>query len=150
MNDKNRSKLNKVVEILKNLHFNPENIMVTGSIALDLQGVLPKNRISHDVDLILKADNQTWNSLKLIEAICADDSIEKTLDNEYTDRHNTIILKSPSVVINIWKYDGEWSSIKDCETGVYVATVDHIIKTKKMYGRPKDYQDINEICKNIL
>ena len=151
MNDKNRTKLNKVVEILKNLHFNPENIMVTGSIALDLQGVLPKNRISHDVDLILKADDQTWNSMKLLEAICADDSIEKTLDNEYfTNRNNTIILKSPSVVINIWKYDGEWSSIKDCETGVYVATVDHIIKAKKMYGRPKDYQDINEICKNIL
>lgn len=150
MNDKNRSKLNRAMEILtKVLHFNPENIMVTGSIALDLQGVLT-NRISHDVDLILKTDDQTWHSLKLIEALCENDDNKLFNDEYFKDRNQTIFLTSKNLVLNIWRYDGEWSDIKDSETGVYVATVDHIIKAKKMYGRPKDFQDINEICRNIL
>lgn len=138
------------MEILtKVLHFNPENIMVTGSIALDLQGVLT-NRISHDVDLILKTDDQTWHSLKLIEALCENDDNKLFNDEYFKDRNQTIFLTSKNLVLNIWRYDGEWSDIKDSETGVYVATVDHIIKAKKMYGRPKDFQDINEICRNIL
>ena len=65
MNSKNRAKLNKAIEILNGLHFKNENIMVTGSIALDAQGLLT-DRIAHDVDLIIKMDEQTWRCLKLI------------------------------------------------------------------------------------
>ena len=61
MNNQNRVKLNKAIEILNGLHFKNENIMVTGSIALDVQGV--SNRIAHDVDFIIKMD--VSNSLKL-------------------------------------------------------------------------------------
>ena len=67
MNNQNRVKLNKDIEILNGLHFKNENIMVTGSIALDAQGLL-SDRIAHDVDLIIKMDEQAWKCLKLIDA----------------------------------------------------------------------------------
>lgn len=55
-------------------------------------------------------------------------------------------------MINIWRYDDftDWSDIKDSNTGVYVATVNHILNMKKMYGRDKDFKDINEIVKSLL
>ena len=149
MNSKNRVKLNKAVEILNALHFKNENIMVTGSIALDAQGLLT-NRIAHDVDLIIKMDEQTWRCLKLIEAISLADEDDKFKD--YPARKKTIFLKADGLVLNIWRYEegSDWSEIKDVETGVYVATVNHIIEAKKKYGRDKDIVDIYNITKSIL
>ena len=160
MNNQNKLALQKAVKVLKNLHFKEENIMITGSIALDLQGV--STRVAHDIDLIIKMDDQTWKCMKLIEAINNADSENKMFmdtpgglkvpKDEYLNaRKNTIFLDVDGLVLNIWRYDGkEWSDIREAETGVYVATVEHIINAKKKYGRPKDYQDINEICKKIL
>ena len=152
MNDKNKAKLKKAVEILNGLHFKNENIMVTGSIALDAQGLLT-NRIAHDVDLIIKMDEHTWRCLKLIEAInLIDEKNEKFKDYDTPARKNTVFLKVDGFVLNIWKYDEgtDWSEIKDAETGVYVATVNHIIEAKKKYGRDKDIVDIYNITKSIL
>ena len=151
MNSKNRAKLNKAIEILNGLHFKNENIMVTGSIALDAQGLLT-DRIAHDVDLIIKMDEQTWRCLKLIEAITLADEDDKFKDYDTPARKNTVFLKADGLVLNIWKYDEgtDWSEIKDAETGVYVATVEHIIEAKKKYGRDKDIVDIYNITKSIL
>ena len=151
MNNQNRVKLNKAVEILNGLHFKNENIMVTGSIALDLQGV--SNRIAHDVDLIIKMDEQTWRCLKLIEAInLADDEVKTSKDYDPISRKKIIFLNVDGLILNIWKYDEEsdWSCIKDSETGVYVATVNNIIEAKKKYARNKDFKDIYEIVKGLL
>lgn len=149
MNSKNRAKLNKAIEILNGLHFKNENIMVTGSIALDAQGLLT-DRIAHDVDLIIKMDEQTWRCLKLIEAISLADEDDKFKD--YPARKKTIFLKADGLVLNIWRYEegSDWSDIKDSDTGVYVATVNHIIEAKKKYGRDKDIVDIYNITKSIL
>lgn len=152
MNSKNRVKLQKAVKVLKDLHFNEENIMVTGSIALDAQGLLT-NRIAHDIDFIIKMDEQTWRCMKLIEAInLVDDENEKFKDYDSPARKNTIFLKVDGLVLNIWKYDEgfDWSCIKDSETGVYIATVNHIIEAKKKYARDKDFKDIYEIVKGLL
>ena len=152
MNSKNRVKLNKAIEILNGLHFKNENIMVTGSIALDAQGLLT-NRIAHDVDLIIKMDEQTWRCLKLIEAInLTDDEDKAPKDYDTQTRKKMIILNVDGLILNIWKYDEEsdWSEIKDVETGVYVATVNHIIEAKKKYGRDKDFKDIYEIIKGLV
>ncbi len=151
MNSKNRAKLNKAVEILNGLHFKNENIMVTGSIALDAQGLLT-DRIAHDVDLIIKMDEQTWRCLKLIEAINLVDEDDKFKDYDTPVRKKTVFLKVDGLVLNIWKYDegSDWSDIKDADTGVYVATVNHIIEAKKKYGRDKDIVDIYNITKSIL
>ena len=136
MNSKNRAKLNKAIEILNGLHFKNENIMVTG--------------IAHDVDLIIKMDEQTWRCLKLIEAISLADEDDKFKD--YPTRKKTVFLKADGLVLNIWRYEegSDWSEIKDADTGVYVATVEHIIEAKKKYGRDKDIVDIYNITKSIL
>lgn len=150
MNSKNRAKLKKAIEILNGLHFKNENIMVTGSIALDAQGLLT-GRIAHDVDLIVKMDEQTWRCLKLIEAINLVDE-EEFKDYDTLAGKKTVFLKVDGLVLNIWKYDegSDWSDIKDTETGVYVATVEHIIEAKKKYARDKDFKDIYEIVKGLL
>ena len=152
MNSKNRVKLNRAIEILNGLHFKNENIMVTGSIALDAQGLLT-DRIAHDVDLIIKMDEQAWRCLKLIEAInLADDEDKAPKDYDSPEREKMILLKVDGLILNIWKYDKEsdWSCIKDSETGVYVATVNHIIEAKKKYARDKDFKDIYEIIKGLV
>ena len=151
MNSKNRVKLNRAIEILNGLHFKNENIMVTGSIALDAQGLLT-DRIAHDVDLIIKMDEQAWRCLKLIEAINLDDEDEASKDYDLSERKKMIILNVDGLILNIWKYDEEsdWSCIKDSETGVYVATVNHIIEAKKKYARDKDFKDIYEIIKGLV
>ena len=151
MNNQNRVKLNKAVEIMNGLHFKNENIMVTGSIALDAQGV--SNRVAHDIDLIIKMDEQTWRCLKLIEAInLADDEVKTSKDYDPISRKKIIFLNVDGLILNIWKYDEEsdWSCIKDSETGVYVATVNNIIEAKKKYARNKDFKDIYEIVKGLL
>ena len=147
MNNQNRVKLNKAIEILNGLHFKNENIMVTGSIALDAQGV--SNRIAHDVDFIIKMDEQAWRCLKLIEAINLDDD---EVNYDLPERKKMIILNVDGLILNIWKYDEEsdWSCIKDSETGVYVATVNHIIEAKKKYARDKDFKDIYKIIKGLV
>ena len=150
MNNQNRYFLQKAVKALKELHFKPENIMVTGSIALDTQGV--SNRIAHDVDFIIKMDEQAWRCLKLIEAINLDDEDEASKDYDLSERKKMIILNVDGLILNIWKYDEEsdWSCIKDSETGVYVATVNHIIEAKKKYARDKDFKDIYKIIKGLV
>ena len=151
MNSKNRVKLNKAIEILNGLHFKNENIMVTGSIALDAQGLLT-DRIAHDVDLIIKMDEQAWRCLKLIEAINLDDEDKTPKDYDLSERKKIIILNVAGLILNIWKYDegSDWSCIKDSETGVYVATVNHIIEAKKKYARDKDFKDIYKIIKELV
>ena len=151
MNNQNRYFLQKAVKALKELHFKPENIMVTGSIALDMQGV--SNRVAHDIDLIIKMDEQTWRCMKLLEAInLADDEVKAPKDYDSQARKRMIFLNVDGLILNIWKYDGgsDWSEIKDAETGVYVATVNHIIKAKKKYARDKDFKDIYEIIKGLV
>ena len=63
-----------------------------------------------------------------------------------------IILNVDGLILNIWKYDEgtDWSCIKDSETGVYVATVNHIIEAKKKYARDKDFKDIYKIIKELV
>ena len=151
MNNQNRYFLQKAVKTLKELHFKPENIMVTGSIALDMQGI--SNRVAHDIDLIIKMDEQTWRCMKLLEAInLADDEVKAPKDYDSPERKKMIFLNVDGLVLNIWKYDEEsdWSCIKDSETGVYVATVNHIIEAKKKYARDKDFKDIYEIIKGLV
>ena len=151
MNNQNRYFLQKAVKVLKELHFKPENIMVTGSIALDMQGV--SNRIAHDVDLIIKMDDKTWRCMKLIEMInLIDDEVKVPKDYDSQTRRKMIILNIDGLILNIWKDDDkiDWSCIKDSETGVYVATVNHILEVKKKYARDKDFKDIYRIVKGLL
>lgn len=152
MNKNNRQLLQKALKILKDLHFKEENIMVTGSIALDIQGVL--SRPAHDVDFIIKMDDNTWGCLKLIEAINLTSEESSATQKEYPihSKKNFIALKIDGIILNIWRHSEnfDWSPIKDAETGVYVATINHTINAKKLYGRDKDYKDIYKIVRNLM
>ena len=147
MNKKSRILLNAAVDFMQTLHFKAEDIMVTGSIALDLQGMLPKGHEVHDVDLLVRMSEQDWRNLKLLEAINLVDEGKETM---YPGRRDTIFFKFSDLILNIWRNDLEESPIKDAETGVYVATAKHIIKAKKDYNREKDVRDITAIIKEIL
>lgn len=148
MRESSKKLLNKAVDFLKVLHFKPEDIMVTGSIALDMQGLLPDSHSVHDVDLIIKMDDQSWRCLKLLETINMVDEEKETM---YPGRKGIIFFKFKGITINIWKNDcSETSTLKDVETGVYVATAAHIINAKKNYNREKDVRDIYTIVKQIL
>lgn len=152
MNKNNQQLLQKVLKILKGLHFKEESIMVTGSIALDIQGVL--SRTAHDVDFIIKMDDTAWGCLKLIEAINLTPEESSITKKEYPihSKKNFVALKIDGISLNIWRYpeNFDWSPIKDVETGIYVATVNNIINAKKLYGRDKDYKDIYEILRNLM
>lgn len=145
MKKDSRIKLNKAVDILHHLHFKSEDIMVTGSIALDLLGLLPENRTAHDVDFIIRMSEDTWRCLTLLEALGKDNC------QNYPDKDRCLVFKGDGIVINIWKGKGkEITNIKDSQTGVYIAPAYSIFSAKKLYGRDKDYKDISDICKSIL
>lgn len=148
MRKQSRKLLDTAVAYLNILGFKPENIIVTGSIALDMQGLLPDEHDVHDVDLIVRMDEQSWRCLKLLEAI---NLADEGKDNMYPGRKDTIFFKFKDLVLNIWRNDmEEKSDIRDAVTGVYVATAAHTIKAKKDYNREKDVRDIISIVKNIL
>ena len=148
MRKQSRKLLDTAVAYLNILGFKPENIIVTGSIALDMQGLLPDEHDVHDVDLIIRMDEQSWRCLKLLEAI---NLADEGKDNMYPGRKDTIFFKFNDLVLNIWRNDmEEKSDLRDAETGVYVATAAHTIKAKKDYNREKDVRDIISIVKNIL
>ena len=131
------------VTYLTILGFKPENIMVTGSIALDMQGLLPGEHEVHDVDLIIKMKENSWRCLKLLEAVNLAD-VEK--DNMYPGRKDTIFFKFNDVTLNIWRNElEEKSDLKD-EANLTPEQV----RAKKDYNREKDVRDINAIIKQIL
>ena len=108
--------------------------MLVGSLALDLQGVLPQNHYVHDVDVIIKMDEQTWRILKLIECIYQNANNKKSYKGS-----DNLSFTYDWVNFNIWK-------AKDNEQ----KPAGEILKVKKGYGRQKDLKDICEITKEIL
>lgn len=141
MNKENRNNLTAAGYILtKKLGFKPENIMVTGSIALDLLGVLSKD--AHDVDFIIKMSDEEWRMLKLY-------SIINNGKNSYDN--NAVMFNLYGITFNIFReHNLERTEIKDNITDFWIADVKNIIKVKKQYGRRKDYEDLYNISVAIL
>lgn len=140
-----RGYLNNAVNYLKSLHFDMNNVMVIGSVALDLLGVLPPDRKIHDIDFIIRMNDQDWNCMKLIEEIHKTDS---TIDVKYrNDKNRPLSFEINNIIFNIWrdKMDITSCELKDDETGVWVKPADDILYAKKRYGRTKDYKDIIRI-----
>ena len=145
----NRTKLNECVGFLKKLHFKPENIMVTGSIALDMCGVFPEGRYAHDVDVVIKMDDKSWRCMRLLEEIYG---CNKKKGKDYPKTTNSpLVFEVNGVIINIWKDQNYvWSDVVDNVTGIHIAQVKHIIEEKKKYARNKDNMDIHTIIKSFL
>lgn len=141
----NREKLNSAVKILSVFGIQPKDILLVGSIALDMQGLLPKNRETHDVDLIVRTSSKTWSRL-----------VNVSLDfgcydmNTYTS-NGGIMFNVGDITLNLWKANGSenLNGLKDDISGVWIKRAGDILLKKKSYGRLKDKNDIKEIC-NIL
>lgn len=172
-------KLKTGVEFLKSCHFQPDDIMVCGSMALKLMGLLPPGRDVHDIDLMVKTDDETWKCMRLVEAImdveteepgecvnpdgngyvppiikececeCVKSGIGKKKRKYYPDG-DFLTFNIGETVLNVWKTDSIDSRLSDSETGVMIRRADIIFDKKKSYGRNKDFKDISEICSNIL
>ena len=148
MKKENRFMLNKAVTILcDTFKFSTNDIMLVGSLALDLQGILPQNHYVHDVDVIIKMDEPTWRILKLIECIYQNDNEKKSYKGS-----DNLAFTYDGVNFNIWKAKGneQISYLNDKFTGVLVKPAGEILKVKKGYARQKDLKDICEITKEIL
>ena len=66
MKQKNRTLLNTAALILmKQYKFDLDNVVLTGSLALDMYGLLPENREVHDVDVIVDVTDSEWGAIRL-------------------------------------------------------------------------------------
>ena len=143
MNSSNEKTLEKSLKILRRLHFKPENIMVTGSLALDIHGILPDNRISHDADFFVKMSADDWKCMKLIAAVYGK-------ENDYSCKDEQVSFTINDTTLNIWKnFPYENTRVKD-KSGIWVSPVENILAAKKGYGRKKDLDDIIAISKKVL
>lgn len=148
MRSENKKTLEKALHLLDRIGFERKNVMVTGSIALDIMGILPKGRLCHDADFIIKMDEKTWRMTKLLEEVANfnDDS-----GDIYPSNSEMVCIKTRSgLTLNIWRCDSFDSTMRDGDTGIRIADFRHIINAKKSYGRKKDLIDINSICKELL
>lgn len=147
MNKENRKMLCEGIKFLNKMGVKSENIMLVGSIALDMQGFLPNNRTAHDLDIIIKTDDESWGCFKLFAAIYDDGSVKSSYLNE-----NNLIFTFGNIHFNIWRAMGteKINGLKDSVTGVWVKPAAEILKVKKGYHRLKDLEDIQNIFKMIL
>lgn len=145
MNNLNRSKLNIAVEILSVFGIKNTDIKLVGSIALDMQGLLPSDREVHDVDLIINTDDEHWKTFKNLDAI------SNLINRDFYPCTDNVMFKCGDVILNMWKNtENIVTSIVDKNTGIYVKPAGEILAKKKEYGRLKDFKDINDICKKFL
>ena len=148
MKEINKSLLDKAIVILNKLGIENKDIMILGSIALDIIGLFPLNRHqAHDVDVMIKCteekEKQITELSKLLESI----SNKKTSSD-----NSSIILNVNNVIINIWFVRPEYNfnTMIKLENGIWVEKPIDCIKKKKQFGRIKDYQDIRNIIFQII
>lgn len=149
--------------MLKNLTFfiqrfkiSPENVMVTGSIALLKQGLLPVGRFIHDIDIVIKGDKELENKLSVFtemyggtEKLKFSQEPEKKIPNV---KHKPYVFPYNNIEFNIWiqEPDSEFDSELKCSEGFHIANVKHIFDAKKSYGRLKDVNDLIETTNIII
>jgi hypothetical protein len=130
--------------------------MVTGSIALLKQGLLPVGRFVHDIDIVIKCDEEIENKLRVFtemyggtERLKFSQKPEKKIPHV---NHKPYIFPYNNIEFNIWvqEPDSEFDSELKCSEGFYIANVEHIFDAKKSYGRQKDVNDLVETTNMII
>lgn len=148
MNKENRLTLNKVVRALVHGFEIPvDKIILTGSMALDMYGILPEHRKCHDVDILVDVDDNLWNKIKFLDAVWGYHT-----NTNYTNT-SSIMFKENDYIINLWRCTSKdiiKCDVKDVITGIRIKNIKSIIDVKKTYGRSKDFKDIMDICKELI
>lgn len=150
----NKQKLIDAIEVLNKLGIENEDIMILGSIALDICGMFPKSRSdAHDVDVMVRLSKQRegelLNIIKLWNSVTPDD--EK---NKQGSESSTVVMniKDKNLILNFWFIETgcKFPTPLKLDNGVWVERPIDCINKKKSYGRIKDYQDIRQIVTQIL
>ena len=148
MKQKHKQMLDEALESLNLLDIKNDQIMVVGSIALDICGLFPKYRLeAHDVDVVVKATPEEQNRIaKMIKVI---NDVNKTSNKVLGSSDcSCYVLNLKNVVLNIWFYhpDASFNTEIKLENGVWVERPVDCFNKKKSYGRPKDFRDLNNIA----
>lgn len=130
----------KAISLLNKMGIENKDIVVTGSVALDILGVLPEKHKIHDFDCIINISN---DKLPMFNLIC------EIFRAEGTSYYTYPMLEIDGIKLNVFVNDSIENAIVEYK-GVKVNGLMSILKKKKEYKRVKDYQDINDIVKNIL
>lgn len=140
-----------LVEVLKEYGVKPDNFCITGSYALTTLG-LQLDRPLNDVDLYLKLDRNDPDK-KYKEVVKRLVSMQYI--SGYTSPYqgdNIISLDFRGMKVNIFivfNTDFGFRTIS-LSGGYNIDTIDHVLSKKMPLKRPKDYQDLNTIIKNLL
>lgn len=143
MKDKTKKIFDQAISILNKMGIENKNIIVTGSVALDILGVLPDEHIIHDFDCIVKVDK---NEMGLIKLICEIFKSDKTPSYISEDSR---MIEINGLLLNIWFNLPNINALVTYN-GVFVKDMLSILAEKKKYNREKDVRDINQIVKKIL
>lgn len=145
MVEKNKEMLDVTIKTLNTMGFENNNIMILGSIALDICGLFPMYRSNaHDVDVMVKCSEQ-----KEKEIISLIKLINSTLSNKVISgsESSSIVLTLPNIIINFWfvREDYKFDTLIKLDNGVWVENPADCFKKKRQYGRVKDYHDLQNI-----
>lgn len=135
----------RLEDLLKVLSIKPENVLVVGSMALELTGISVP---IHDLDLeIRNMSEDLRKQLKVLE-------ISSLLPNGYPSHPDPsrYDIKFRGVEINIWDVMNFTCSIPLNKQGFPCSFSDpmSVIKRKKEYGRLKDLKSLQELAIKIL
>ena len=153
MKQKHEQMLMEALTALNTMNIHNDNIMIVGSIALDICGLFPEYRnVAHDVDLVIKAEEHERK--RIIELIRMLNKINQVdgKDLHVSSESSCYVLKLKNVVLNIWFYLPSDTFNTDIKlgNGVWVERPIDCINKKKIYNRQKDSRDITAIVKQIL
>lgn len=150
MKESHKKMLDSAIKALNVFGVENKDIMVLGSIALDIVGLFPLNRhIAHDVDLMIRCDSTIEDKIRCMSKIM---NVVDSSNIKNTSYNQSIILNVSNVSINIWfvSKDYQFDTILKLDNGVFVEKPIDCIKKKKSYHRVKDYEDIRNIIFQIL
>lgn len=155
MKKENKKFLNESITLLKLFGVKEREIVITGSIALDICGMLPPSHMVHDFDCFIMTskerikelrNNFIWLINKCDGEIISNQKYEK-------DETNCLFFKIFDREFNIWFYVGDainFDIIYNGFNGIKVNSPIDIIHQKLKYKRIKDYNDILGIINMML
>ncbi len=146
-------KLQVLSGLLYKLGIKKEDVMLTGSIALRKHNMMPKGRYVHDIDIVVKADDELEKTLQVVTKLNGGSTFWMQRENNIVGvKHKPYIFSIEGLCFNVWTQssDTEFDTEIKCKEGWWLATVKHILDAKKSYGRDKDLRDINDIAADVL
>lgn len=144
-----------VLEILGVPHY---DMMVCGSIALDICGLFPENRdAATDIDIVIRVKHDEIESYRRL-IYWVNNIQERVMGQEVSPGKPLSLYLKGDKHIDIWLTDKEtdfgtniqFQSNDPVVSGFWVERPIDCINKKKEYNRTKDIKDIQSIVKKLL